>query len=58
MGEGEARFGFGLKVGVESFPWWSKTSNGNNVEKCRGNHPTTKVKGRYEHVGIVPWPSS
>lgn len=62
--EGETRFDLILDTGVESFSCWSKTSNGKNVEKCGGYHPTrklkcivrtiTKTKGNYEHVRIVP----
>lgn len=68
MVEGETRFNFVPESGVESSPYWSKTSNGSNIEKHVGYHPITKlkyisrtfpkIKGRFEHVGIVPWPNS
>lgn len=68
MVEGETRFHFDPESEVESFPYRLKTSNGTNVEKCKGYYPIMKLecislsfqkmRGKYEHVDIVPWPNS
>lgn len=68
MVDGKTRCYMVLESRIKSFSYWSKTGDGNHIEKYGSYHPIGKmkcigrsfpeIKGRDKHMSIIPWPNS